>query len=122
MPSVNQQQFKQILSEVDIGLFSLSAQHTAHNFPGKLLGYMVQSLPILGSVNSGNDLQELINSSEAGFISENGDDDQLLKNAIAMYESSRLRKQLGDGAYELLKNEFSVTAIAANIVKKLKEQ
>lgn len=121
-PSVNQNEFKRILADIDIGLFSLSAKHTAHNFPGKLLGYMVQSLPILGSVNSGNDLQALVNSSEAGFISENGDDEQLLKNAIALYESPSLRKQLGYGAYELLKNEFSVTAIAANIVKKLKEK
>lgn len=122
MPSVNQNEFKRILADIDIGLFSLSAKHTAHNFPGKLLGYMVQSLPILGSVNSGNDLQALVNSSGAGVISENGDDEQLLKNAIALYENPNLRKQLGNGAYELLKNEFSVTAIAANIVKKLKEQ
>jgi len=120
MPSVNQQQFKQILSEIDIGLFSLSAKHSAHNFPGKLLGYMVQSLPILGSVNSSNDLQALVNSSGAGFISENGDDEQLLQNAIALYENPSLRKQLGCGAYELLKSEFSVTSIATNIVQRLK--
>ena len=120
LPSVNQNEFKRILADIDIGLFSLAAKHTAHNFPGKLLGYMVESLPILGSVNSGNDLQTLVNSSGAGFISENGDDEQLVKNAIALYESPNLRKQLGHGAYELLKNKFSVTAIAANIVKKLK--
>lgn len=122
LPSVDQNEFKRILADIDIGLFSLSAKHTAHNFPGKLLGYMVQSLPILGSVNSGNDLKELVNSSGAGVISINGDDDTLLKNAVALYENSNLRKQLGQGAYELLKNEFAVTAIAANIVKKLQEQ
>ncbi|MGY8836822.1 MAG: glycosyltransferase family 4 protein [Enterobacterales bacterium] len=122
LPSVNQNEFKRILADIDIGLFSLSAKHTAHNFPGKLLGYMVQSLPILGSVNSGNDLQTQVNLSGAGFISENGDDEQLLKNAIALYDSPNLRKQLGDGAYELLKNEFSVTSIADKIVKKLKEK
>lgn len=122
MSSVNQQEFKQILSEVDIGLFSLSSKHTAHNFPGKLLGYMVDSIPILGSVNSGNDLQTLVNSSGAGFICENGDDEQLLKNAIALYGSPNLRKKLGHGSYELLKNEFSVTSIAANIVQKLKDK
>lgn len=122
LPSVDQNEFKRILADIDIGLFSLSAKHTAHNFPGKLLGYMVQSLPILGSVNSGNDLKELVNSSGAGLISINGDDEALLKNAVALYENPNLRKQLGNGAYELLKNEFAVTAIAANIVKKLQEQ
>lgn len=121
LPSVDQNEFKRILADVDIGLFSLSAKHTAHNFPGKLLGYMVQSLPILGSVNSGNDLQALVNSRGAGFISINGDDEILLKNAQNLYHSLSLRIQLGENAYKLLNNEFSVKAAAANIVKKLKE-
>ena len=41
---------------IDIGLFSLAYNHTAHNFPGKLLGYMFESKPILGSVNPGNEV------------------------------------------------------------------
>ncbi len=121
LPSVDQNEFKRILADIDIGLFSLSAKHTAHNFPGKLLGYMVQSLPILGSVNSGNDLKELVNSSGAGFVSINGDDETLLKNAIALYENPSLRKQRGSRAYKLLQSEFSVSSIAANIIKKLSE-
>ncbi len=120
LPSVNQKEFKEILAEVDVGLFSLSAEHTAHNFPGKLLGYMVQSLPILGSVNEGNDLKELVNSNKAGFITTNGDDEQLLKNSISLYESISLRKDIGCNAYKLLKSEFSVSSIANKVVSKLK--
>ena len=122
LPSVNQNEFKKVLAEVDVGMFSLSAEHTAHNFPGKLLGYMVQSLPILGSVNSGNDLKELVNSNQAGYITINGDDEQLLVDAISLYESASLRKKVGCNAYELLKNEFSVTSIAENLVSKLKQK
>lgn len=121
LPSVDQNEFKRILADIDIGLFSLSSKHTAHNFPGKLLGYMVQSLPILGSVNKGNDLQELVNSNGAGFISINGDDEKLLQNAVALYNSPSLRKHVGEGAYRLLKSEFSVTSIADSIIKKLSE-
>lgn len=119
LPSVNQNEFKRILADIDIGLFSLSAKHTAHNFPGKLLGYMVHSLPILGSVNSGNDLQDLVNSQGAGFITVNGDDKQLLENAIKLYENPQLRKDIGENSLSLLKNEFSVTSIAKNIIKRL---
>ena len=36
LPAVSQSEFLNILSDIDIGLFSLSANHTAHNFPGKL--------------------------------------------------------------------------------------
>jgi O26-antigen biosynthesis N-acetyl-L-fucosamine transferase len=119
LPSINQNEFKKLLSSIDVGLFSLSSQHTAHNFPGKLLGYMVQSLPILGSVNQGNDLLELVNSHNAGCISVNGNDDELLNNAMRIYKSSEFRKILGLNAYSLLKNEFSAPTIAKNIVDRL---
>ncbi|MEO9494325.1 MAG: glycosyltransferase family 4 protein [Vibrio splendidus] len=117
LPSVSQEQFKEILSEVDVGLFSLSPEHTAHNFPGKLLGYMVQSLPILGSVNQGNDLKDLINEYEAGYVSHNGDDERLCDDAVALLSDSA-RKARGHKGYQLLCKEFSVESIAKNIVDK----
>ncbi|GLP96759.1 glycosyltransferase family 4 protein [Paraferrimonas sedimenticola] len=118
LPSVSQEEFKEILAEMDVGLFSLAANHTAHNFPGKLLGYMVQSLPILGSVNSGNDLLDIVNSNEAGFITINGEDDLLFENAIRLLNSSA-RKATGYSAYNLLETEFSVESIAKSIESNL---
>ncbi|PMO27689.1 glycosyltransferase family 4 protein [Vibrio breoganii] len=119
LPSVTQNEFKDILAQVDVGLFSLSAQHSAHNFPGKLLGYMVQSLPILGSVNKGNDLMGLVNTSGAGFISVNGDDELLFENAIKLQSDFELRKQTGAAGYKLLEKEFSVENIASSITQSL---
>lgn len=117
LPSVNQNEFKDLLADIDVGLFSLSAQHTAHNFPGKLLGYMVQSLPILGSVNAGNDLLEIVNDSKAGFITVNGEDDKLLQNAEMLYNDAELRRDLGKQAFILLEKEFSVHSISKAIIK-----
>ncbi|NBM57119.1 glycosyltransferase [Proteus sp. G2667] len=120
LPSVNQEEFKLILKEIDIGLFSLAAHHSAHNFPGKLLGYMANYIPILGSVNSGNDLKELINKENAGFIHINGEDDDLFESAKKLYFDIELRKKCGHDAYSLLCKEFSVTSIAETIVTRLR--
>lgn len=119
LPSVNQSEFKCILNEIDVGLFSLSAQHTAHNFPGKLLGYMVHSVPVLGSVNRGNDLLDIINVHNAGFIHVNGEDDALLQSAEKLCLEKELRQSLGRNALELLKQQFSVCAAAQTIEKQL---
>lgn len=119
LPSVPQEKFKQLLSEIDIGLFSLAPHHTAHNFPGKLLGYMVESLPILGSVNEGNDLMPLVNEANAGFIHVNGEDDALLASAIALCNDSKLREKVGKSAYTLLSDEFSVQAAVATILSEI---
>ncbi len=119
LPSISQTEFKQVLAEVDVGLFSLAKHHTAHNFPGKILGYMVESLPILGSVNPENDLQEIINKADAGSVFINGDDEKLLSEAKNLLDDSNYRTLQGKAAYKLLQKEFSVEAATQVILNKL---
>ena len=120
LPSVSQAEFRKVLAEIDIGLFSLAKNHTAHNFPGKLLGYMVESIPILGSVNPDNDLQKIINGANAGSVLINGEDQQLLSEAKRLLDDSKLRTKQGAAAYRLLDNEFSVETAAQKILQKLR--
>jgi len=117
LPSVSQQDYKLILNEVDIGLFSLSAKHSAHNFPGKLLGYMVHSLPILGSVNQGNDLADVIHGANAGYIFNNGDDYAFFESAKKFATNESLRKKIGQNSNSLLLDSFSVDSAAKQIIE-----
>jgi glycosyltransferase involved in cell wall biosynthesis len=116
LPPVSQDEFKQLLAECDIGLFTLHKNHTTHNFPGKLLGYMVQSMPILGSINVGNDLKEIIGNAAAGYVTINGEDAQFLENAIHLLEKEK-GKTMGENALRLLRETFSVEAAAAKILR-----
>jgi len=112
LPSVFQKEFKTILAEVDVGLFSL---HRTHNFPGKLLGYIVQVLPILGSINPENDLKETVEDAEAGFITINGEDDLFYQNACKLLDPVA-RKEIGNNAKKLLHEKFSVAVAAEQII------
>ncbi len=116
LSSVTQEAFKQMLAEFDVGLFTLHKDHSTHNFPGKLLGYMVQELPILGSINPGNDLKEIVEESGAGLVSINGEDEKLLENALKLLDES-YRKEIGENAKKLLEDTFSVEAAASQILK-----
>ena len=120
LPSISQREFSSVLAIVDIGLFSLSYQHTAHNFPGKLLGYMLESKPILGSVNPGNDLLEIVNNSNSGLVFVNGEDKLLSDAAIKLVLDKKFRIQLGLNARSLLLQEFSVKSAAEGIVSAMK--
>ncbi len=117
LPSVNQDEYEQMLAEFDIGLFSLHRDHKTHNFPGKLLGYMKQSMPILGSVNMDNDLETVLTEAKAGFVTVNGNDADLTKNAILLIESEKLRIQMGNNAYKLLGEKFSVKTAVDKILQ-----
>jgi len=118
-PSVSQVVYRELLTQIDIGLFSLSAKHTAHNFPGKLLGYMIESLPILGSVNAGNDVIELVNNHKAGYVFENGDDAALLAAAKMLLADNEERILRGNKARDLLERFFSVESAVAQILAQI---
>lgn len=115
LPSINQDAYKEVLTQVDVGLFSLAKTHKAHNFPGKLLGYMLQSLPILGSVNPGNDVIDFINGQGAGWAYINGEDEALLTAAINLLKDKVLRVEMGMRGYDVLTANFSVKTAAQQI-------
>ena len=115
LPSVNQEEFKEMLSEFDIGLFTLNYNHQTHNFPGKLLGYMCESKPILGSVNPNNDLKDVIESANAGYISITGQDELLYENAVKLLDE-KTRINIGENANNLLDRLFTVKSIAKQIL------
>ncbi|MBS9461260.1 glycosyltransferase family 4 protein [Flagellimonas sp. 389] len=115
--AVVQNEYDKMLSDFDVGLFSLHKLHSSHNFPGKLLGYMANEMPILGSVNPGNDLQEIVQKSGAGFITLNGKDKELLNNAIELLNNETIRMKMGKNGMKLIKSKFSTK----NATKKILE-
>jgi len=119
LPSVSQEEFKHVLRQVDIGLFSLAYSHKTHNFPGKLLGYMLESMPILGSVNPGNDLSDVISNAGAGYVFVNGEDNKLREAAIELAFNAQLRHKLGNNGSGLLNHSFSVESAASVITESL---
>jgi len=119
LPSVDQKTYYEMLNEFDIGLFSLHPDHKTHNFPGKLLGYMAYKKPILGCVNKGNDLKQIINDAKAGIVVDSGNEDALYEAAINLYSSVEMRKNMGQNGRILLKNQFSVESACAQIISNL---
>lgn len=119
LPSVSQARYKEILTQIDVGLFSLAASHKTHNFPGKLLGYMVESLPILGSINAGNDLSEVVIDAGAGFVLVNGQDAEFFEAAKVLATDGYKRKKMGNNANSLLAKQFSVESAVNTIINNL---
>jgi glycosyltransferase involved in cell wall biosynthesis len=119
--SISQSLFDSLLEEVHVGLFSLAAEHTANNFPGKLLGYMVKKLPVLGTVNHGNDLKEVYERFGAGIVLTAGQDDLLFDGAVKLLGDVKLRKDIGEAAGKMHTQLFSVEAAANNILRRFEE-
>ena len=117
LPPVNQEVYLNMLNEFDVGMFSLHPDHKTHNFPGKLLGYMNFEKPILGCVNSGNDLKDFINNNKAGYVCDTLDKKEILKNALKLIDNRKLRISMGNNGKKLLIDKFSVKSAALTINK-----
>lgn len=115
-PPVDQKTYLDMLSEFDVGLISLDKKFKTQNFPGKMLGYMTYSIPILASINPGNDLQQLLEDKSAGLVSINGDDAGFMENAAKFLKDPALRTAMGQNGRALLENNFSVSKAARQIL------
>ena len=115
LPSVDQVTYFEMLNEFDVGLFSLHPDHKTHNFPGKLLGYLAYQKPILGCVNKGNDLKEIVNEANAGVVVNSDDEEELFKAAMNLFESKERRKKMGQNGRKLLMEKFSVESACKQI-------
>jgi len=116
LDAVDQFEYLAMLSEFDVGLITLDHKLKTHNFPGKMLGYMSNSMPILASVNPDNDLTVLFDKIKAGFVCINGEDDKLTEYALQLVRDVELRKQLGANSRKLLETTFSVEQAASQIL------
>lgn len=117
LPVVSQAEYLAMLSEFDVGLVTLNRRLKTHNVPGKMLSYMHWGMPVLASVNPGNDLLELLREAGAGFCFVNGDDESLAAAALRLAEDSGLRAAMGKNARRLLEERFSVEAAAQQILR-----
>lgn len=115
LPPVDQRTYLSMLSEADVGVASLARKLSTHNVPSKVLPYMYFSLPILASLNPGNDLLQVVHENEAGFAVRSGEDASLILAAQKLVNDPALRKRLGANARRLLEARFSATAAARQI-------
>ena len=114
--AVGQREYLSMLSEFDIGLISLNRGLRTQNFPGKMLGYMYHSMPILASINPGNDLKEILEDRQAGLVCMNGNDALFAAYARRLAKDEDLRRLLGKNARALLESTFSVSNAAGQIL------
>lgn len=75
-----------LYAQVSVGLVSLDARHATHNIPGKFISYMHAGLPVLASINPGNDLEAIVNGEGVGRVSCDPTGADLAEMARAMIE------------------------------------
>ena len=121
VPGLTQEDYLSLVSEFDVGLISLDARLKTQNIPGKLLSYLHWGLPVLASINPGNDLVDLLHESHAGLCVPNGDDEQLCYAALQLADDANLRNSMKINARRLLEQRFSVGSAVDHVFEHLSQ-
>lgn len=73
-----------LYAQCHVGLVALDPRHKTHNIPGKFLSYMQCGLPVLATINPGNDLVGLIENERVGRVSTDNSVESLRHLALAL--------------------------------------
>lgn len=107
-----------VYAQAAIGLVALDHRHRTHNIPGKFIGYMEAGLPVLASVNPGNDLIGLIESADVGRASTNPEGADLAGMLATLLDGDAL-EAMSARARDLAERRFTAQAAARRIIAAL---
>jgi glycosyltransferase involved in cell wall biosynthesis len=108
-----------LYAQCHVGLVALDPRHKSHIVPGKFLTYMQSGLPVLGCINRGNDLAEIIRRENVGRVIEDNSVDTLHRQAEELLD--RLNDDAGMPARcrGLFAELFSVETAARQVIAAL---
>ena len=75
-----------LYAQCHIGIVALDPRHKTHNIPGKFVSYMQSGLPVLASINPGNDLLEMIEREGVGRVCTDHSVDTLQRLALELVD------------------------------------
>lgn len=110
-----------LYAQCHFGLVALDKRHRTHNIPGKFLTYMQSGLPVLASINPGNDLVELINKERVGCVVTDASADTLARAAVELLESESMDPHYEERCKALSARLFSAETAVRQIVRALEE-
>jgi glycosyltransferase involved in cell wall biosynthesis len=108
-----------LYAQCHVGLVALDPRHKTHNIPGKFLTYMHSGLPVLASINAGNDLVEMIRLDNVGRVSVDNSAESLQRLAKDLLDSLDADPALPARCRALFARLFSPDAAVRQIVAAL---
>lgn len=102
--------------QCDIGLVVLDIRHRTHNLPGKWMGYLQAGLPVFAVINPGNDMVELIQHHELGYVSTTANLSEWSEGLLDLSCKLSQDIKISDRCRELGRQLFSAQRAARQLI------
>jgi len=115
---VSQEIYPELVKEADVGLVCLSNMNKTPVIPGKILGYMAASIPVVAFLNKESDGHLLIKEAECGYSMVSDVSPEQVKDLIIKIfnEKDRL-KQYGENGHRYVLKYFTKNVCMDKLIK-----
>jgi len=113
---IDPDEISDLYAQCDAGIVALDQRHKSHNIPGKFLTYMQNGLPVLASINAGNDLAQMIQYERVGQVCETHRVDELVLLTEKLLAQIETDSGLPARCTALFQREFVVENTVKQIV------
>lgn len=116
-PFVSKDDYPKLVKEADVGLVCLTSQNKTPVVPGKILGYMAASIPVVAFLNRESDGHKLIKEAQCGFSEVSDDYKKVVDLVVRVYDEKDNLKKYGENGFKYVSKNFEKKICIDNLEK-----
>ncbi len=105
-PFVSKEDYPALVKDADVGLVCLSSLNTTPVVPGKILGYMAASVPVIAFLNKESDGHKIISDAHCGYSEISDNVVTATQSIMKIYNERDRLKGYGENGFNYVKNNF----------------
>lgn len=105
-PFVSKEEYPGLVKDADVGLVCLSSKNKTPVVPGKILGYMTASIPVLAFLNKESDGHQIIKDAQCGYSEVSDNVEKAAEAIIKIYSERNRLKEYGENGFNYVKDNF----------------
>ena len=117
-PFVSLEEYPKLVKDVDVGVVCLSSLNKTPVVPGKVLGYMASSVPVVALLNKESDGHMIIEEAECGYsIASDASTEEISNLILQIYNEKDKLKQYGENGHRYVLRHFTKSSCIDNLIK-----
>ena len=108
-----------LVKHCDVGLIFLDHRFTIPNYPSRLLSYLENKMPVLCATDSNTDMGRIVEENGYGYWCESNSTEAFTRILNKMISADR--KEMGEKAYQFLKENYLVEHTYNAIIQHFKD-
>ena len=106
-PFVSKEEYPELVKDTNVGLVCLSSKNKTPVIPGKILGYMAASIPVVAFLNKESDGHFIIADSGCGYSAVSNDEEKAEGLLLKVYEERDKIRKYGESGFNYVSSHFS---------------